>query len=62
MWALISIYYTRHSNFRVTFLHGEKLVANTTTITAALNSSLLSDLRCRLTSFTLTVDGYDHRR
>jgi hypothetical protein len=32
------IYYTSHSNFKVTVLHDdEELISNTTTITAALN-------------------------
>ena len=44
MWGLTSTYYISHSNFRVTTLHGEKLVANAIIITAALNSSLLPRL------------------
>jgi hypothetical protein len=51
MWALTSTYYTSYSNFRVTVLHGEKLVANTITITAALNSSMLSDPPMQLDQF-----------
>ena len=48
------IYYTSHYNFRVTVLHDdEELIPITTTITAALNQSLLARPRSSLTVFPL---------